>query len=58
LPNDPASLQLNFGWGVTSAAFTDAAIDTQSVTASVPEPASIGLLGGSALMLLGRRRRA
>jgi len=58
LPADTSLLNLNFGWGETSASLVSAVIDTQSVPAtSVPEPASIGLLGGSVLMLLGKRRR-
>jgi hypothetical protein len=58
LPVDPTSLQLNFGWGTTSAAFDSAVIDTQSVPASVPEPASIGLMALSGIALLKRQRRA
>lgn len=56
LPDDPSSLELDFGWGVTSSALTSAVIDTQSSSSPVPEPVSVGLMIVPAFMLLGRRR--
>lgn len=53
---DTSQLKLNFGWGVTSAAFQGALVDTRSFVAPVPEPASMAALGMGALALLRRRR--
>jgi len=57
LPADPAGLQLDWAWGVTSASLDVIRVDTQSV--AVPEPAAIALCGtaGVGWALLAWRRR-
>jgi hypothetical protein len=57
LPADPATLQLDWAWGVTSASLDVIRVDTQSV--SVPEPATIlsAAIAAVGLGLLGWRRR-
>jgi hypothetical protein len=57
VPNT-STLQLSWGWDVTSSALQDIAVDTQSVPVSVPEPASVGLLGLASSLLLRRARRS
>lgn len=58
LPQDTASLQLTWGFGIPSAALQALSVDTQSV--AVPEPASIVLLGlaGAGCWMCVRRRRS
>lgn len=51
---DIATLQLDWGWDVTSGSLDAIAIQTQSV--ATPEPASLALLGIGGAALLRRRR--
>jgi len=50
---DAASIQIDWGWGVTSSSFTELIVDTRSV----PEPAGLGvaLLAGAGILF--RRNR-
>jgi hypothetical protein len=50
------TLQLDFGWGATSASLDKLLVDTQTV-ANAPEPGSIVLVGVAGAVLAGRRRR-
>jgi hypothetical protein len=56
LPQDTASLQLSWGWGVTSSALQGMSVYTQSVV--VPEPSTMFLAGiGFVLLIVTRYRR-
>lgn len=52
--NDASSLLIDFGWSVPSASLQEILLDTQSI---VPEPATLSIFAGAALILARRNRR-